>query len=596
MQKPKYSVNQHLIETVLAWTKSGEIAIPEIQRPFVWETSRVRDLMDSLYRGYPIGYLIAWKNPNVRLKDGTFSEGRKVLIDGQQRVTAMGAALLGLQVIDKDYKKTRIKIAFNPLKEEFDVQTFIMAKDPQWIPDISELFNANQYTYITDYLERNPNVDREKATNALINLFSLSKRQIGLIELESDLDIETVTEIFIRINSQGVILSQADFAMSKIAASEQYNGHLLRKAIDYFCHMAVVPDFYNQIVEVDKGFCQTEYFTKMSWLRNETEDLYDPEYTDMLRVAFTTEFKRGKLSDLVSLLSGRNFETRTFEETIAEDSFNKLKAGVITFMNETNFNRFLMIIKSAGFIRPWMIRSKNAINFAYVLYLTLRRLGYEQALIESYVRRWFAMSVLTGRYSASPESRFDYDIKQINEKTFPEFCNTIEEGELSEAYWSVTLPQALETPVTSAPVFHVYLAAQVKANDKGFLSKDITVNHLVSNAGDVHHLFPKNYLKKNGLGRSSYNQIANFVYMQSEINIRVGDKAPHVYFNELRDQVNNGGLRYGGISNLSELMDNLHQNAIPEHIFEMDIDQYKHFLAERRKLMAMKIKEYYSSL
>lgn len=596
MEKPKYSVNQHLIETVLAWTRSGEIAIPEIQRPFVWETSRVRDLMDSLYRGYPIGYLIAWKNPNVRLKDGTYSEGRKVLIDGQQRVTAMGAALLGMQVINKDYQKTRIKIAFNPIKEEFDVQTFIMATDPLWIPDIAELFNANQYTYITNYLERNPGIEKEKATNSLINLFSLSKRQIGLIELESDLDIETVTDIFIRINSQGVILSQADFAMSKIASSEQYDGHLLRKAIDYFCHMAAVPDFYNQIVEVDKEFTSTDFFSKMAWLKNETEDLYDPDYTDMLRVAFTTEFNRGKLADLVSLLSGRNFETRAFEESIAESSFKKLKAGVMTFMNETNFNKFIMIIKSSGFITPWMIRSKNAINFAYILYLTLRKQETNQALIESYVRRWFVMSVLTSRYSGSPESTIDYDIKHIIEDSFTNYFRTIEEGDLSEAFWKVALPQALETPVTSAPVFHVYLASQVKNNDKGFLSKDITINHLISNAGDVHHLFPKNYLKKQGLSRSAYNQIANFVYMQSEINIKVGDKAPSVYFNDLKEQVNNGGLKYGGIKTFQELIDNLKQNAIPETIFEMGVENYKGFLQERRLLMAEKIREYYFNL
>jgi hypothetical protein len=596
MQKPKYSVNQHLIETVLAWTKSGEIAIPEIQRPFVWETSRVRDLMDSLYRGYPIGYLIAWKNPNVRLKDGTYSEGRKVLIDGQQRVTAMGAALLGMQVINKDYQKTRIKIAFHPVSEEFDVQTFIMAKDPTWIPDISELFTANQYTFITEYLEKNPEIDKERVTNSLINLFALSKRQIGLIELESDLDIETVTEIFIRINSQGVILSQADFAISKIASSEQYEGHLLRKAIDYFCHMAAVPDFYNQIVDVDKEFTATDYFSKMAWLKNETEDLYDPDYTDMLRVAFTTEFSRGKLSDLVSLLSGRNFETRVFEETIAEESFKKLKTGIMTFMNEISFNRFIMIIKSAGFIEPWMIRSKNALNFAYILYLTLKKQSQNSAMIETYVRRWFTMSILTSRYSSSPESTMDYDIKRISEDTNHSYFKTIEDGYLSEAYWTVTLPQALETPVTSAPVFHVYLAAQVKQNDKGFLSKDITVNHLISNAGDVHHLFPKNYLKKNGLGRSAYNQIANFVYMQSEINIKVGDKPPAIYFKELKEQANNGGLKYGGIRTVDELLDNLRQNAISENIFELEIDDYRLFLTERRNLMANKIRAYYNSL
>jgi uncharacterized protein with ParB-like and HNH nuclease domain len=122
MQSQKYSVNQHLIETILTWVNSGEIAIPEIQRPFVWDSSKVRDLMDSLYQGYPIGYVIAWRNPNVRLKDGSLSEGKKVLIDGQQRVTALTAAVLGQYVINKTYQRVKIKIAFNPIDEKFEVQ------------------------------------------------------------------------------------------------------------------------------------------------------------------------------------------------------------------------------------------------------------------------------------------------------------------------------------------------------------------------------------------------------------------------------------------------------------------------------------------
>ena len=86
MSAQKYSVNQHLIETLLTWVKSGEIAIPEIQRPFVWDATKVRDLMDSLYQGFPVGYIIAWRNPTVKLKDGSLAEGKKILIDGQQRV------------------------------------------------------------------------------------------------------------------------------------------------------------------------------------------------------------------------------------------------------------------------------------------------------------------------------------------------------------------------------------------------------------------------------------------------------------------------------------------------------------------------------
>ena len=297
----KYSVNQHLIENILAWVKTGEIAIPEIQRPFVWDGAKVRDLMDSLYKGYPVGYIITWRNPNVRLKDGSTSEGKKVLIDGQQRVTALTAAILGDFVITKEYKRVRIKIAFNPVEEKFEVQTPVILKNKEWIPDISEVLNgqAKHFRFLRTYLESNPEVDQDFVEDSISRLFNLAKKQIGLIDLAGELDIETVTEIFIRINSQGVVLSQADFAMSKIAANENYGGQTLRKAIDYFSHLAVAPEFYQFIADHDKEFAATDFFRKMSWLKNENEDLYDPKYTDVLRVAFTTEFNRGKLSDLV---------------------------------------------------------------------------------------------------------------------------------------------------------------------------------------------------------------------------------------------------------------------------------------------------------
>ena len=136
---PKYSVNQYPVSSILAWIQDGEIAVPEIQRPFVWSTAQVRDLIDSLYRGYPIGYIITWKNPDVRLKDGSRAVGKKVVIDGQQRIIAMRAALLGLPVVTKEYKEERIYIAFHPVKEEFATLTPAIEKDPSWISDISTI-------------------------------------------------------------------------------------------------------------------------------------------------------------------------------------------------------------------------------------------------------------------------------------------------------------------------------------------------------------------------------------------------------------------------------------------------------------------------
>lgn len=592
----KYAVNQYLIETLLNWVKSGEIAIPEIQRPFVWDGAKVRDLMDSLYQGYPVGYVIAWRNPNVRLKDGSLSEGKKVLIDGQQRVTALTAAILGQYVINKTYKRVKIKISFHPIDEKFEVQNSAILKDKTWLPDISQAINGDLFEIAEQYFELNPEVDKKTVRNAFSKLVNIPKKQIGLIELAPDLDIETVTDIFIRINSKGVVLSQADFVMSKIASNTEYNGNELRKAIDYFCHLAISPEFYKHIVDNDEDFAKTDFFAKMQWLKTENEDLYDPDYNDLIRVAFTSQFNRGRLSDLVSLLSGRNFEIRTFEDDIAEQSFAKLKLGVNSFINETNFKRFLMIIKSAGFISPKLIRSQNAINFAYVVYLKLKELGVNSVSIERYVRRWLVYSILTGRYSGSPESAFDYDIKQISHKPFDEILKEREEAELSDAFWSVSLPQSLDTSVASSPYFHVFLASQVKANDRGFLSTDVLVGDLISLRGDIHHLFPKDYLKKNGLDSSQYNQIANYVYMQSEINIKVGNKPPKEYFDIIINQMLNNHQQVSGLSTEQQLLDNLKMNCVPTEIQQMSIGDYNGFLALRRKLMATKIKDYYHAL
>jgi hypothetical protein len=598
MSTQRYTVTPHPIETLLTWVKSGEIAIPEIQRPFVWEATKVRNLLDSLYRGFPVGYLIAWRNPTVKLKDGSSSAGKRVLIDGQQRVTALMAALLGQQVVNKDYEKVRIRIAFHPLAQRFEVSNPAIAKNTEWITDVAEVFapGASLFALVNAYCGRNPETKEDAIFQVIEKLRKITNNLVGVIELDGDLDIETVTEIFIRVNSAGAELSQADFAMSKIASNEKFAGNTLRKAIDYFCHLAVAPDFYGKIKENDTAFAATEFFQAMAWLRNESDDIYDPKYTDMLRVAFTSEFKRGKLEDLVALLSGRNFETKQFEEAIAESSFTGLKSGVLNFINETHFKRFVMIIRSAGFVDPSLIGSQNALNFAYILFLTLRSQGKPPAEIESGVRKWFVMSMLTGRYSGSPESTIDFDIKQMHAQGFDSFAKTTFAGELSEAFWATMLPQEMDTSVASSPYFRVFQAAQVKLGDKGFLSRDITIRDLILNKCDVHHLFPRNHLKGQGLERGRYNQIANYALAQQEINIAIGDKAPAVYFHELAAQCDGGKKKYGGITKLDEMKQNLAMNCVPEAMLNGGALDYDAFLEQRRKLMAAKMQTYFKAL
>ena len=594
----RYSVTPHPIETLLTWVKSGEIAIPEIQRPFVWEATKVRNLLDSLYQGYPVGYLIAWRNPTVKLKDGTPSAGKRVLIDGQQRVTALMASILGREVLNKDYETVRIKIAFNPLREEFEVSNPAKTNSSGWIDDVAGVFapGASLFKLAGDYVSANPACDQEKVFLVLERLRSITNNHVGIIELDDDLDIETVTEVFIRVNSAGASLSQADFAMSKIAANETYGGNQLRKAIDYFCHMSVAPDFYAKIKNGDPVFAASEFFPKMAWLKDVNDDIYDPSYTDMLRVAFTSRFNRGKLQDLVALLSGRNFETKQFEDAIAEESFGKLKAGILDFVNQTHFERFTMILRSAGFVSSSLISSQNVVNFAYVVYLKGRAAGLPPAELERTVRRWFVMSVLTGRYSASPETKFDEDVRSMESQGVTAYADAVIASQLSESYWTGLLPRNLETSSASSPFFLAYQAAQVKLGDKGFLSRDITALDLILNRCDVHHLYPRNHLKGQGLSKGKYNQIANFVLTQTEINIAIGDKAPETYFAELAAQCAGGAKKYGGIDGMEEMRTNLRANCVPERLLDGDVPAFDDYLEERRKLMAAKIREYFGKL
>jgi hypothetical protein len=595
MPTQRYSVTQPPIDTLLTWVKSGDVAIPEIQRPFVWSAVKVRNFLDSLFQGYPVGYLIAWRNPDVKLKDGSSASGKRILIDGQQRITALMAALLGREVINKDYESIRIRIAFHPTEMQFEVAK--PAMDASWIHDISLVFDPNTslFDLVTAYCEHNQNTTKDEVFRSILLLKGITNNQIGLIELNPDLDMDTVTEIFIRVNSEGVPLSQADFAMSKIAVNDKYGGNTLRKAIDYFCHLAVAPEFIS-ILKKDKEFVNSEFFPLMAWLSNENDDLYDPSYTDMLRVAFTSEFRRGRLQDLVALLSGRNFETRQYEEAIVEDSFVRLKKGIKRFMNEWDFKQFIIIIRSAGFVNASMIRSQNALNFAYILYLALRDMEMPYGDIGHYVRQWLVMSILTGRYSGSPEATFDYDIRQIHTQGIAAYADGLIRGELSDAFWETMLPQAMDTSVASSPYFHLFQAAQVKANDRGFLSKDIEIRELIDVKSDVHHLFPRNYLKEHKLNRGQYNQIANYAVTQSEINIAIGSKEPKVYFSQLLEQCLGGQKKYGNITNLDELKYNFRANCIPDGMEEMTADDYSSFLSMRRMLMAQKIRKFFEGL
>lgn len=603
MISEKFTLMQYSVGSILGMIEAGQFVIPEIQRPFVWKRSQVRDLIDSLYNGYPTGYIITWKNPDIKTKEGLVAGGNHVLIDGQQRVTALMAAISGMEVLDDDFNKDRIKIAFNPLttdpSKRFEVQDASHLKDKKWIPDISILFKADfkQRAFENQYAAMNDGIDLDEVSDELTKLKSIANRQIGVIELDHTLDIDEVTEIFIRINSKGTPLSQSDFVMSKMAADASHNGNMLRKVVDYFCHLAVKPDFYSQM-QKDSEFNSTTYAQKIKWLANNSEDIYDPDYGDMLRVSFMYSFSRGRLSEMVSLLSGRDFLTREFKEEIVEDSYKKLEKGILAFINEYHYEQFILAIKGAGFKSSKLLNSMMTLDFAYYLFLKLSDdSSIPKNQVKRLVQKWFVLSTLTGRYISSPETAMSRDIRNIEEKGFLTFFNEIERSVLPDTFWEVTLPQNLETSSVNSPAFNTFLAAQINLNKNSLFMHGTMISDLLNISGDVHHIFPKAYLKSNGVTtRSRYNQVANYTYLDTQVNKAISDDSPLDYFNTVIQQFDSGSPQIGNIMDKESLNINIAENALPYDIINMTVKDYDEFLIKRRHLMAKMIEEYYKNL
>jgi hypothetical protein len=297
------------------------------------------------------------------------------------------------------------------------------------------------------------------------------------------------------------------------------------------------------------------------------------------------------------MLSGRDFETREFKEEIVESTYKELEAGINNVIKEYNFNQFMLAIRSAGFTSKKLVNSVMAIDFAYAVYLLLqesKEIPVDE--IKSLVQRWYVLSVLTGRYSASPESAFAKDIRAIGENGVKATLKSIEDATLSDAFWDVQLNQNLTFVSSVNPTYQVFLAAQNFFKKDSLLSH-IPVGELVNLGGDIHHIFPKQYLVDNSFDKHEYNQVANYAYLDTPLNIKIGKKSPKEYLNEALNAVKDTqDTSFKAIKTEAEFFQNLEDNCIPAIILDMDYTNYHDFLEARRAKMTGLIKQYYYSL
>ncbi len=560
----------------------GEIGLPDIQRPFVWKNAKVRDLFDSMYRGYPVGYLLFWQNS---LDSGARAIGsdskqkppRLVIVDGQQRLTSLYAVVKSITVLRENFDEERIQIAFNPLEERFEVTDAAILRDKAFISDISKLWDdkTDIFEVVDEYLDglresRDVNDDeRKKIRKGISKLNGLLSFPFTALELAADIDEEAVSEVFVRINSKGTPLKQADFILTLMSVFWDDG----RSALEDFCRESRKPT---------KGIASPfNYFI-------------EPSPDQLLRVAVGVAFKRARLKYVYSILRGKDLETEKFSDERRIQQFELLKDAQERALNLQYWHDFMNCIRVAGFRSGKMISSQNNLLFSYILYL-IGRTEYkvDEFELRRAVARWFFMSSVTGRFSSSPESAMEFDLARLRTvETAKEFIKTLTQIcdiTLTNDFWAMSLPNDLATSSPRSPSLFAFHAALVLLDAQALFS-NIKVSELLDpsiqanrSAVERHHLFPKGYLAKKGISSTrDTNQIANYALVEWGDNTKISDQSPLEY---LPDMIG----RYS-----QSQVDRMYKNhALPanwEHL------KYREFLEKRRELIAQVIAEGYAAL
>lgn len=557
----------------------GVIGLPDIQRPFVWKDIKVRDLFDSMYRGFPVGYLLLWANGSIDgIKqigtDGKQKNPNLLIVDGQQRLTSLYAVITGKEIIRDNFKKEKIVISFKPLEEKFVIPDAATRKSAEYLHDISVLWQPNfsMSKFLRKFIENMEILrslsDEEKdiIESNIEKVRNIEHYNFSALELSANISEEQVSEIFVRINSQGKTLNQADFILTLMSVFWDEG----RSDLENFCRDSRLPNLktataFNYIVQ--------------------------PNPDQMLRVSVGLAFRRAVLKYVYNILRGKDLETGEFNIERREIQFNKLKIAQEKVLDLTNWHEYLKCIKQAGYIKGDMLSSKINIIYVYIMFL-IGRVEFQVELFElrKIISKWFFMTALTGRYSSSPESQMEQDLSLLRNVTNKQdFINVLDQqihNQFTNDYWSITLPNnSLATSSSTSPAMYAYYASLNILNAVGLFSTmkvgDLLQEGLRTKKSplEIHHLFPKEYLKKNGItDQQQINQIANYALVEWNDNIEISDKAPFEYLSKYVE-------RYSDNEELNQLF---YWHALPENWQNME---YLEFLKKRRVLIAKVIKD-----
>ena len=566
-----FSTINYSLKKLLADIDIGEIRLPDLQRPLVWKPVAVRDLLDSMYKGFPVGHILLWKNESENRPIGAGEKQKKsttVIVDGQQRLTSLYSVFCGKYVINKKFEELRIKIAFNPKEQKFAVLDAIIRRDPEWLPDISVLWKNGAYTVIKKFVDnlkeyrRVAEVDELTIATNINRLHRLEGYHFIAHELNSEVDPEIVARIFERLNSKGTKLNQPDYILTLMSVFWPEGREDLRK-------------FSRECMKPPKtGASPYNHFIK-------------PLPNQLIRIITGLGFKRGVLRYCYSILGGKDLETGQVTQERRDKQFKILKKSQSYALDLQRWADFMKVLLSAGFRSEKMITSANTILFSYVIFLIGKRdFRVPDDVLREVMARWFFMSSIRGRYTTSIETVFEQDLARFRgmkgPKDFVDMLDKIISAELTDDFWNVTLPNSLNTSSNRSPYLLAYFAALNLLEASALFSKmkisdltDPSQKTKKSNV-EIHHLFPKEYLKSIGFKEIKIiNQIANYAYLEWKPNSEISDDPPSKYYKKYKSKVTDRML---------------YLHALPDGWQRM---KYEKFLDLRRKKMAEVIRNAY---
>ncbi len=569
--------------------KNGKIGLPDLQRPFVWKDNKVRELLDSMIKGYPIGYIMLWSSPDdyestghIGKNDKIYSQPDDLVIDGQQRLTALLAALYGVKIRDKNYKERNIKIAFNPLTREFEVWSKTY-DTPEWIKDISKAFEADDNHEISKFRRefvRGLNEYREKNEKPILTqdeedliedniktLLDLKLYFLPTLKINSKASEEDVSDIFVRVNSGGQKLTEKNFIETLLAV---YDNDVHDK-INKFCEESRIPKngtAYNHILEVDPSH--------------------------LIRMSVGVGFRRARLRYAYMLLRGKNLKTGEVTTDVRKENLDIFKKSLDIVINLNNWHAFMNLMATAGYLKGSLVASSNAVVFSYVLYL-IGKYDYKVGSVElqKIIRKWIFMSTITGFYTGSTESEVEKQFADMRDlKSADEYVNYLDgviNTRFTDDYFKLTLPSELNSSSATSPAWYGYIASiNVLGYPMLFSTAPLSQFLIVGSSGnknaiDKHHIFPKHYLETIGFDNDrDRNQIANFTYLDYPTNIDISDDPPSEYVERYKEKLGDEGYRIA-----------CEQNALPENFESLE---YNDFLAKRRILMSMTVNKAFKEL